>query len=94
MPAWQQGREAVARQYETLLVNFPNLEVVDVTRTAARRAARLRARFRLRPADGLQVAAGLVSGASAFVTNDSSLRLLQEVIDVVVVDDFRLAPQV
>ena len=89
VPAWQQGREAVARQYETLLVNFPNLDVVDVTRAVARRAARLRARFRLRPADALQVVAGLVSGATAIVTNDHSLRLLQEIIDVVILDDYQ-----
>jgi len=42
----------------------------------------------------LQVAAGLVNGASALLTNDHSLRLLQEVIDVVVLDDFRPALQV
>ena len=92
MPAWQQVRGAVARQYETLLVNFPNVDVVDVTRAVARRAARLRARFRLRPAGALQVAAGLVSGATAFVTNDHSLRLLHQVIDIVVLDDFRMVP--
>lgn len=89
VPAWQQNREAVARQYEALLVNFPNLEVVDVTRAVARRAAWLRARFRIRPADALQVAAGLVNSATAFLTNDHSLRLLQEEIDVVVLDDYQ-----
>lgn len=52
--------------------------------------ARLRARFRLRPADALQVAAGLANDASAFVTNDHSLHHLQEVIDVVVLDDYQL----
>jgi len=39
----------------------------------------------------LQLAAGLVNGASAFLTNDHSLQFLQEVIDVVVLDDFQPA---
>ena len=35
---WQVGRPAVAREYEALLVNFPNLTLANVTRAVARRA--------------------------------------------------------
>jgi len=36
----------------------------------------------------LQVAASLASGAKAFLTNDKRLSKLQEMIDVIVLDDF------
>lgn len=88
---WQLGRESVARQYEALLANFPNLVLVDVTRDVARRAAQLRADYRLRPADALQVGAALVQGVTAFVTNDRGLVRLQGVTDVIILDDFAAA---
>ncbi|MCR4407621.1 MAG: type II toxin-antitoxin system VapC family toxin [Anaerolineae bacterium] len=87
---WQLNRPAVARAYEALLVNFPNLILADVTRDVARRAAQLRARYRLRPADALQVATALVHEATAFVTNDRLLTRLSPVLDVVMLDDFVL----
>jgi predicted nucleic acid-binding protein len=58
---WQLGRPAVAREYEALLAHFPHLTLADVTRDVARRAAQLRARYRLRPADALQMEAPSLS---------------------------------
>jgi len=87
---WQIGRPAVAREYEALLVHFPHLTLADVTRDVARRAAQLRARYRLRPADALQVATALVHGATAFVTNDRQLMRLTPVLDIIILDDFAL----
>ena len=72
----QLERPAVARHYEALLNHFPNLLLVDVDRAVARRAAALRARYRVRPADALQVAASLVHHATAFLTNDRRLAQL------------------
>jgi predicted nucleic acid-binding protein len=87
---WQVGRPAVAREYEVLLVHFPHLTLADVTRDVARRAAQLRARYRLRPADALQVATALVHGATAFVTNDRRLTRLRPLLDIIILDDFAL----
>lgn len=84
---WQIERPAVAREYEALLVHFPHLTLADVSRDVARRAAQLRAHYRLRPADALQVATALVHGATAFVTNDRFLMRLVPALDVVVLDD-------
>jgi len=83
----QSGRQGVARRYEALLVNFPNLMVVDINRDVARRAAYLRAEYRLRPADALQVAACLWGGARAFVSNDRQLARIQALLPVIVLDD-------
>jgi predicted nucleic acid-binding protein len=85
---WQLGREQIAREYEAVLVHFPNLSIVDVDRNVARTAAQLRARYNVSPPDALQVAASLNFGAKAFLTNDKRLSKLQELIDVLVMDDF------
>jgi predicted nucleic acid-binding protein len=84
----QLGRLEVARQYEALLVNFPNLSIFDITRDVARIAARIRADFRVRSPDALQVATALIHGAEIFITNDQQLSRLQTIIDVIILDDF------
>ena len=85
---WQLGRESAAREYEAILVHFPNLSMVDVDRNVARAAAQLRAKYNVSPPDALQVAASLSYGAKAFLTNDKRLSRLQELIDILVLDDF------
>jgi predicted nucleic acid-binding protein len=89
---WQLGREAAAREYEAVLVHFPNLSIADVDRNVARAAAQLRAKYNVSPPDALQVAASLSFGAKAFLTNDRRLSRLQELIDVLVLDDFLESP--
>ena len=73
------GQADVVRAYQTYLEHFPNLAVVAVSRTTALLAARMRASYRLRPADALQLAACIGAGATAFITNDLRLRQVQEV---------------
>ncbi len=85
---WQLGRESAAREYEAILIHFPNLSIVDVDRNVARAAAQLRAKYNVSPPDALQVAASLNFGARAFLTNDKRLSKLQELIDILVLDDF------
>jgi predicted nucleic acid-binding protein len=55
----------------------------------AARAAELRARYRLKLADALQLALALQAGCEAFLTNDLALRRVAE-LRVLVLDD--LAP--
>ena len=88
---WRMGYENVAREYEAVLVNFPNLSIVDIDRNVARLAAKLRADFKISPADALQVAASLQAGAKAFLTNDKRLSNLQTVIEILILDDFVIA---
>lgn len=82
------GRPDLADEYDLLLANFPHLTVVDVDRGIALRAAELRARYNLRPADALQAGASLASGATALLTNDTGLRRVSE-LEVIVLEDFR-----
>lgn len=85
---WQLGNETAAREYEAVLVHFPNLTIVDVDRNVARAAAQLRAKYKVSPPDALQVAASISYGANAFLTNDRRLSRLEDVIDIIVMDDF------
>lgn len=88
---WRVGREDVARKYEALLTNFPNLNIIDIDRDVARIAAQLRARFDVRPPDALQVAASLTMGARGFLTNDRRLSSLQSLADIIVLDDYSIS---
>ena len=83
----QMGRPDVAEEYEVLLANYPNLVIAALDRPTARRAAELRAEYRLRPADALQVAACLEQGATAFLSNDRELRRITD-LQVWMLEDF------
>jgi predicted nucleic acid-binding protein len=85
---WQLRLEGAAREYEAMLVHFPNLSIVDVDRNVARTAAQLRAKYNVSPPDALQAAASLSFGAKAFLTNDKRLVKLQALMDVIVLADF------
>jgi len=87
----QRGRPAVAEEYALLLANYPNLAVVAIDARAALRAAALRAQYRLRPADALQVATCLEQGATAFLTNDRELRRIRD-LQVLLLEDFAPHP--
>ncbi|MGI8913372.1 MAG: type II toxin-antitoxin system VapC family toxin [Chloroflexota bacterium] len=83
----QLGRPEVADEYELLLGGFPNLSIANVDRLTSRRASELRAAYRLRPADAVQVGTSLRHGATAFLTNDRDLRRVKE-LQVIVLDDY------
>ncbi len=82
----QFGRRGLAARYETLVRATPGLAVVDVDAGIARRAATLRATYKLRTADAIQVAASLEYGATTFITNDTRLRRVRE-LEVIVLAD-------
>jgi predicted nucleic acid-binding protein len=70
------------------MLHFPNLSLIDVTRQVARQAAQLRAALRLRPADALQAATALVTGATILITNDHDLARLSPLLDVLLLEEF------
>lgn len=85
---WRMDRPEVASHYEALLAHFPNLQLVDVTRTVARQAAQLRAKYNVYPADALNVATALINDATAYITNDKGLTRLAPLLDILVLDSF------
>jgi predicted nucleic acid-binding protein len=81
------GRNDIARKYGALLMNFPNLEVVDLIRDVIRQAARSQAEYRLRPPDALQVSACLLGGSDVFNSNDRKVDRLNGKLNIIILDE-------
>lgn len=79
-------RRSLAAHYEALLRVSPDINLAEVDAEIARQAAVLRATYRLRTPDAIQVAACLTHGATAFVTNDIRLRRIEELAVIVLAD--------
>ena len=82
------GADRYSPKYEAMLANYPNLDIVDLDRDVIRQAARLCAKYRIRPPYALQVGASLLYGADVFITNDGLLKRLQDKLEVIILDDF------
>jgi predicted nucleic acid-binding protein len=67
---YRSGNSALADRYESLLTTSRGLRFVEVDRRLLKAAAQLRATFKFRPPDAIQVAAALVSDCKSFLTND------------------------
>jgi predicted nucleic acid-binding protein len=80
------GRQDAADDYEILLTYFPNLDLAPITRDILMRAAGLRAGYRIRTPDAIQVATGIELGATLALTNDDAWRALP-MIETVVLSD-------
>lgn len=87
----QLGRQDVADDYEILLSYFPHLELVSITREILIEAAGLRARYKLRTPDAIQVATGLRMGATLAVTNDEGWRKVP-LLETLVLSDLTTGP--
>lgn len=70
---YRAGDVALGAQYEALLAGSRGVRLVDTDRTQLRAAAQLRARYRMRTPDALQLAAALTFRCTAFVTNDRDI---------------------
>lgn len=82
----QMGRPEAADAYATLVQRINNLDVVGIDLRTSRIGAELRAKYRIRTPDALQIAACVANGASAFLTDDRRLKQVQE-IEVIVLDE-------
>lgn len=81
------GQEDLAYTYKALITNFPNLNIIPIDNNIADRAAALRGLYGLKTPDALQLATGLVNGATRFVTFDRDFLKLPSLINVLVPDD-------
>lgn len=84
-----QGRTQLAQDYANLLVNSTHLSVMPIDATVAQHAARLRAQYRLRTPDALQIAVALEAGCQAFLTNDAAFQRVAG-LEVLVLNELRL----
>jgi predicted nucleic acid-binding protein len=80
---YRAGDVTLAERYEALLTRSRGLRLVGLDRAQLKTAAQIRAAYRARTPDALQLAAALTQRCSAFVTDDRAmpavpgLRILQ-----------------
>ncbi len=75
----EDGDELLADEYRLILENFPHLEVIPVDAEIADLASAIRANYKFRTPDAIQLATSILKGAQAFVTNDESLKKVKEI---------------
>lgn len=73
---YRAGDFRLVERYEALLMRSRGLRLIEVDRDQLRGGAHLRAHFRIRTPDALQLAAALSGGCAALVTNDRSLDVI------------------
>jgi predicted nucleic acid-binding protein len=81
------GNFELVEEIKFALKSFAALTIVPVDETLAEAAAIIRARYRLRLPDALQVAAAIQGGATLFVTNDDRFKKVGG-IETAVLDDY------
>ncbi|MCX6046944.1 MAG: PIN domain-containing protein [Chloroflexi bacterium] len=69
-----------------MLTASSHFMLIDIDTEVAERAAWLRANYRLRTPDALQISAALTTGCQAFLTNDKELRRVTET-RILIVDE-------
>ena len=70
------GRQNVADEYELLVGYFPHLDLIPIDRDILIEAAGLRAHYKLRTPDAIQLGTALRSGATLAISNDEGWRNL------------------
>ncbi|MBM3190757.1 MAG: type II toxin-antitoxin system VapC family toxin, partial [Chloroflexi bacterium] len=83
---YRKHRAELAQRFYDRIVNGRNTTYVPLDPRSARKAGELRAHYNLLLDDAFQLAAGLVSGCDAFLTNDRALKRVKE-INVLVLEE-------
>jgi predicted nucleic acid-binding protein len=80
------GNTRLIREYRALLLDSRNFTLIAIDAAVAARAADVRARYRLRTPDALQIAAALHVGCDALLTNDRTLRRVTDLRVLILAD--------
>lgn len=73
-------------EYKEILLYADSLSIVPVSNEIADKAAELRAKYRVRTPDAIQVATAIHGEASIFLTNDKTLKKIREIEVVTLLD--------
>ena len=77
----------MAEKYRDILLHAEGLTTVEIFHEVSELSSKLRAKYSIRTPDAIQIAVGIIYGANAFLTNDSSLKKVRD-IRVVMLEDF------
>jgi len=79
--------ESLAEKYREILLYAEGLTTFEIFHEVSELSSKLRAKYSIRTPDAIQIAVGIIYGADAFLTNDSSLKKVND-IRVVILEDF------
>lgn len=85
---YQNGRQEHAMMHVALFKNLPHFSIHEINLEIADKAAMLRAQYRFKTPDAIQMACALEVGCQVFVGNDKIFRRMGEEIDYLHLDDF------
>lgn len=75
----REGNGAAAMDYRDLLLSFPNLKMVNVDVKISETASYLQAKYGIKTPDAIQIATVICQGSKSFITNDESLKKVEEI---------------
>jgi predicted nucleic acid-binding protein len=82
----QQNATQLIKDYDDILQNSKGFQLIPIDNFIARVAANLRAKYRLKTPDALQIAVALETKSDAFLTNDFQLKRVQE-LPIIILSD-------
>lgn len=68
----------LADEYKNVLNSFPHLKMIEINQHVATLAASLKAKYKIKLPDALQISGGLFAGAGLFISNDKKLKKVRE----------------
>ena len=71
--------EQIVSNLKQLLLEVPNMQIIDVSQEIAEEAAMLRRKYNFRLPDAIQLATALCAKADLFITNDTKLKGIKEI---------------
>ena len=83
---YRDNRQDLIVQYRDILENSDNIHIISVNNEISILSAQLRAKYNLKTPDSIQVATAINSKCSAFLTNDTKLKIISE-INILLLDD-------
>lgn len=84
----KENDKELEKQYLEILIDNENLELIDINVVIAKKASEIRANYKIKTPDAIQLASGIVNQCDSFLTNDKDLKKVKE-INVIVLDDHK-----
>lgn len=82
----RQNQTDLAKTYESAILNAPYFNVFDMDKNVARKAAEIRANYKIKTPDAIQLATAILHQADYFLTNDKQLKQVTE-LNILTLDD-------
>ncbi len=83
----RKSNRSLAEKYREVLLYSEGLTTFEILHEVSEMSSELRAKYSIKTPDAIQLAVGILYGASKFITNDPALKKVSD-INVLVLDDF------